>query len=105
MSSYTSFRPNASSVALGTTTLTGRLTGLKPTPYKSTTWLTTCECSTKHKMTERITFEVFLIYSRSIIHNTRKAATFHVCRFFLMYLINKDETEHTGQVRDNYTYV
>lgn len=23
------------------------------------------------------------------------------CRFFLMYLINKDETEHTGQVRDN----
>lgn len=23
-----------------------------------------------------------------------------VCRFFLMYLINKDETEHTGQVRD-----
>ena len=29
-------------------------------------------------------------------------------RFFLMYLINKDETEHTGQVRnkpDQYTVV
>lgn len=35
--SFSSFRPNASSVALGTITLTGRLTGLKPTPYKSTT--------------------------------------------------------------------
>lgn len=23
---------------------------------------------------------------------------FFACRFFLMYLINKDETEHTGQV-------
>lgn len=31
------------------------------------------------------------------IHNTLP----HVCRFFLMYLINKDETEHTGQVCDN----
>lgn len=26
-------------------------------------------------------------------------------RFFLMYLINKDETEHTGQVRLRYLWV
>lgn len=30
-------------------------------------------------------------------HSTDKSC-FSTCRFFLMYLINKDETEHTGQV-------
>lgn len=29
------------------------------------------------------------------------SSAFFLIRFFLMYLINKDETEHTGQVRHN----
>lgn len=36
-------RPNVSSVASVMTTLTRRLTALRHTPYKSTTWPTTCE--------------------------------------------------------------
>lgn len=87
------FRLNASSAALGMTTLTGRLTGLKPTPYKSTTWLTTCGCSNENRQWPKFEmFQLFLITSLCP----------PVCRFFLMYLINKDETEHTGQVCDTF---
>lgn len=57
-----SFRPNASSVASATTTLIGRLTGLRPTPYKSTTSPTTCECSN----TQNHQTQLFIV---SIFHN------------------------------------
>lgn len=35
----------------------------------------------------------------NIFSDNSHGSCVHLCRFFLMYLINKDETEHTGQVR------
>lgn len=59
-SSSSSFRPNASSAASAMTTLIGRLTGLRPTPYKSTTSPTTCECSnTQNHQTQLSIVSIF----------------------------------------------
>lgn len=79
-------RQNASYVALEVTTLIQHHTALRPTLLMNTTWLTTC----------RYLFCINLSTNAGL--NVNMWACF---RFFLMYLINKDETEHTGQVSLN----
>lgn len=72
---------------LEATTLIRRRTASRPTPWRNTTWPTTCMCSPCHQST---------VY----VHPPSRwpACLSVLYRFFLMYLINKDETEHTGQV-------
>lgn len=117
-------RQSVSYVALAMITLTRFPMGLKRTHCRSTTWLTTCEycfccCSRWHCCTVdlqacavRVEVNRFGLRAegvprpyaqawaarRGLLPQRLNAQSASAYRFFVMYLINKDETEHTGQV-------
>lgn len=81
-------RQNVSYVALEVITLIQPHTALRPTLSMNTTWPITCER----------TSSVLLCMYMCVLAQMKKYWHWFLFRFFLMYLINKDETEHTGQV-------
>lgn len=84
-------RQNASYVALEVTTLTQLHMALRPTRSMSTTWPITCERTSGSKW-------IHVPFVCAKMKKKKKINASSFFRFFLMYLINKDETEHTGQV-------
>lgn len=79
------------------TTSTRHHTVLRRIRLMSTIWPITCECGPLWSDCGRT---VVGLWTRSGENKqTNKTSVCVIFRFFLMYLINKDETEHTGQVR------